>query len=487
MNRKNANSSWRNFIAKRNDRVALEFQPHSLAIQDTPPSPFTRILLWSLVVLICIIIVWSYFGRVPIMTSAPGKFSSMGSTKVIQSLNTGTVSHILVKAGEEVYAGQPLVELNNMVDHSALVSRNNSLNLNRLEKKRILAEINGHVITPEVKGFKSAGPLVSLEHQLAVVDLNNARSKLAYDRSEVSRSRARLAAGLATLDEYKERAKADNEIAFQAMPLVHLGAISRYHFHQLQNDALRSSGKLATQEKKIIELQQTIAAAQDKLAEDHAHIQKQLFKDWQQSQLQTYDFKRKQVAAVNQYQFNWLRSPVNGVVQNLNVASLGAVIQAGQTVATVVPDGAPLVVVADVPSQDAGFIRPKQKVDIKVAAFPFEQYGMIKGRVLSVSPTAESTETIAAPPPGENHQPAQGGGDSGRGHSHAQGSNSGAPTLYYQVRVKPDRSWLMIAGMKHFMAPGMTVTIDVQTGDRSVLEFFLSPITKYINNGFYIQ
>jgi HlyD family type I secretion membrane fusion protein len=487
MNGKNEQSAWRKFFVKRDDRLALEFQSHSLAIQDTPPSPFTRTILWSLVILIGIVIIWSYFSRVPIMTSSPGKFSSVGSTKVIQSLNTGTVSHILVKAGEKVYAGQPLVELNNTVNYSALVSRNSMLQLNNLENKRILSEIQGRTETAESDGFDGASPLALLESQLALADMNNARSEIAYDRSKVAESRARLEAGVATLDEYKDRASADNNVVVQATPLVHVGAISEYHYHQLRDDALRSAGKLATQENQVAELTQAITTVQDKLAEDQDHINKQLFKQWQHSQLEVYDLKRKQVTARHQYQLDWLRSPVNGVVQNLDVASLGAVIQAGQTVATIVPDGAPLIVVADVPTQDAGFIHAGQKVDIKVAAFPFEQYGMIQGLVMSVSPTADSMETVAAPPPGENHQAPQGGGHSGQGHSHAQGSNSGPPTLYYQVRVQPDQLWLKIAGKKHFMEPGMTATIDIRTGDRSVLEFFLAPISKYINNGFSIQ
>lgn len=474
-------------VTGRNSELIIsEFQPHTLAIQDTPPSPFTRIILWILVLLVILIIIWSYFSRVPIMTSAPGKFSSKGSTKIVQSLNNGTVSRIFVKKGLKVSKGQVIVELDNTVNYSALVNSKKSLMLNNLEIKRILMELNGEA-GKSVKPASATSKIAIIEQRLGLANLTSARSKIAYDRAEILQSEARFKSGIATLEEYKKVFNTDKKIEDQTKNLVIIGAISKNHYDRIKKSAMQTEGKLEAQKNKIIEYQQNIIAYQHKLAEDNANIKKQLLKDWQRTQLQAYDLNKKNVTALNRFHFDWLRSPVDGVVQNLSVASIGSVIQAGQTVATIVPENAPLIVVADVPTQDAGFIRKGQNVMVKVAAFPFEQYGMIKGQVMSVSPTAEPNNTITAPPPGENHESIQGNSQSGQNHSHNQNANTAPPTLYYHVRVKPDKTWLMIDGKKHFMEPGMTVTIDVQTGDRSVLDFFLSPISKYINNGLYVQ
>ena len=144
---------------------------------------------------------------------------------------------------------------------------------------------------------------------------------------------------------------------------------------------------------------------------------------------------------------------------------------------------------ADVSSQDVGFIKVGQTVEIKVSAFPFEQYGMIPGVVTSISPTAEASNTVAAPPPGESHQsqasssPTPPQAQNGT----ASSSESAPPTLYYRVHVQPKQDWLLVDGTKHPMSAGMTITVDIRTGRRRVLDFFLDPVIKYINDGLGVR
>lgn len=465
-------------------QVLTDFQPHVLAIQDSPPSPFTRLILWVVVVLILVLMVWSFFGKIPIMTSAPAKFSIIGNTKVVQSLNTGTVTQVMVKVGQRVTIGQPIVKLNNAVNYAALSSLNKKVYLNKLEINRLLSNYQGDSILKINGTTREEKELAFVEQKLSVENLNNARSKLNYDKSLLAESQAQLESGVAKLIQYRKQSLSDYKIANKAKILLPSGAISGIHYQQLENAAIQSMGKFTAQEKKIIELKESITAADFKYREDDAKLKKMILKNLQQAQKEYYDLQSKQIEAKNRYNFDVLRSPVNGVIQNLFVAGLGAVVQAGQTVATVVPGESPLIVIADISSSDIGFVRAGQKVDIKVSAFPFEQYGMIKGVVLSVSPTAEPSESIMGPPPGEVHHASQGSSAGGKSPSN---KNKSAPTLFYQVRIKPDRTWLSIAGKKHLMEPGMTSTVDIKTGTRSILEFFLSPVSKYINNGLYVQ
>ena len=187
--------------------LSRDFQAHTLAIQDTPPSPFTRMVLWGLALLIIVLLIWSYVSHIPIMTSAPGKFVTSARTKVIQSLDTGTVSAILVKAGDVVKAGQTLVELSPEVDRSALVSRTHSLALDRPEEQRIKAELSGKVGMAPVSGETAS--MVSLESRLQQSELSHYRAQLADDQAQIQEAQANLAAGQATLDEYAQRAVLD--------------------------------------------------------------------------------------------------------------------------------------------------------------------------------------------------------------------------------------------------------------------------------------
>ena len=468
-------------------QLSRDFQAHTLAIQETPPSPFTRMVLWGLALLIIVLLTWSYVSHIPIMTSAPGKFVTSARTKVIQSLDTGTVSAILVKTGDIVKAGQTLVELNPEVNQSALISRSHSLTLDRLEEQRIQAELSGATNMAPVSGETTS--MVSLESRLQQSEMSHYQAHLADDLAQIQEAKAKLAAGQASLNEYAQRARLDRQIAFEAAPLVSQGALSGYHYDQLQDRALKEEGDLAAQKKEVVQLQQAQVAAQEQYAQDRTNFSKKLFRNWQNTKSQVYALSRKTSVAKEQYHLDWLRSPVDGVVQGVNVASLGTVIQPGQTVATVVPLHAPLAVDTDVSSQDVGFIKVGQQVEIKVSAFPFEEYGMISGKVTSISPTAEASNTVAAPPPGENHQSESTASSAAPQTQDGEpsASESAPPTLYYRVHIQPKQRWLLVDGIKHPMSAGMTVTVDIRTGERRVLDFFLDPVIKYLNDGLELR
>lgn len=465
--------------------LVRDFQPHTLAIQESPPSPFARTMLWGLAALFAAIGAWSYASRLPIMTTAPGKFAPGAHTKVIQSLDTGTVAEILVKPGDQVKKGQVLVKLNPQVDQAALAARTRMLALDILEEQRLHAELSGN---PASMGARGATPgMANLEKQLEQTSLAHETAKIAGDLAQVREAEANLAAGQATLAEYAQRAMTDERLAKAAAPLVSEGALSGSHYDQIADQATREVGKLAAQRKQVVQLQEALTAAQKQLNGDREGFKKKRYQDLETAVNNQYDLTRKKTKAARQYQLDWLRAPVAGTVQSVDVASLGTVVQSGQTLATVVPENAPLVVDADLPAQDMGFVQVGQETQIKVTAYPFEQYGNIPGKVVWISPNAETSNSLEAPPPGESHQgghqpqPAQSKSGDGRT------KPASPPTLYYRVKVQPERAWLLVDNEKRPMQAGMTATVDIRTGTRRVLDFFLDPIVKYFNNGLEVR
>lgn len=461
-----------------------DFQPHALAIEETPPSPFTGILLWSLAALLVVAIGWSYVSEIPIMTTAPGKFVPGAHTKVVQSLNTGTVSAILVKPGDAVSKGQTLFTLDPGVDVAKLVSAGRDLGLNDVQQQRILRELG-------LKQQVDASPvatraMIMLESRLAASQLAAEHSKLEVDRAQEREAKANLAAGKATLAEYAARATQDSGLARAASPLAAEGAISGQDYTQLQDQAIVDEGQLRAQRQQVDQLAAALVAAQKQLKADARGFESDRYQDLESSVGRGYDLKSQYVQALRDVAMDRLRAPVAGTVQTVDVATLGTVIQPGQTVATIVPRDAPLVVEVDLPAQDAGFIKVGEKTQIKVTAYPFEQYGSIPGKVLWISPTADSDSNLTSPPEGENHQPVT---------QPSQPPQSGAdqtkpvspPTLYYRIRVQPERAWLGVEGQDRMMQPGMTATVDIQTGHRRVLDFFLDPVVKYIRTGLAVR
>jgi hemolysin D len=467
-----------------------EFQPHALAIQETPPSPFTRIVLWALAVLLAAVLVWAWISTIPISTSVPAKFETEAHTKVVQSLNSGTVVKILVEDGQAVRQGEPLVELDPMADRAALDSQSQSRAINHLQSGRIRAELSGQHGYATVPGATPA--MSALEAGVMRADLAHLHSQITSDRHQISEAQANLAAGQATLAEYTQHAALDRQQVTDAAPLVPEGAMSGEEFNQLKAQDIQDAGKLAAQTQQVEQLQQAVNAAQAQLAIDQTQFAATQYQALETTQSKGYDIESQYVSAKRQYQLNWLRSPVDGTVQDLNVASLGTVVQPGQTLATVIPAHAPIIVEADLPAQSAGFVKVGQRVSIKVTAYPFEQYGTIPGHVTWVSPTAGTQSSIAKAPAGEEHQsgtpaPTQAPASTSGASSGSDSGSAPPPTLYYQVHVRPERDWLSADGAQHHLYPGMTATVDIHTGQRRVLDFFLDPIVKYLDNGLGVR
>ena len=468
--------------ARRDNRLVLrDFQPHVLAIEETPPSPFTRLVLWSLVSLLVTAVAWSWLSHMPIMTTAPGKFVTDAHTKVVQSLNSGTVQSILVKPGQTVADGQVLVKLDPHVNQARLNSAASDLGFNRLQQRRILRELGGQpdpAATPDV-----TAEMLSVEKRLAAAQLGTQRSKLEVDEAQIRQARANLAAGRQTLDEYSEREAQDSGLERAAAPLVAEGALSGQEYVQLKDQVIVDRGQLAAQREQVEQLSAALTAARKQRDEDARAFEAQRYQDLESTAGKSYDLASQYAGAARDADLDHLTAPVRGTVQSVDIGSLGTVVQPGQTVLTIVPTDAPIVVEVDLPSQQMGFVKVGQKTQIKVSAYPFEEYGAIPGKVLSVSPTAESTSELASLPEGESHQP-ETPPQQGSSSSDADGQKgSSPPTLYYRVRVQPEKMWLDAEGQRRTMRPGMTATVDIETGQRRVLDFFLDPIVKYVSNG----
>jgi hemolysin D len=465
--------------------ILRDFQPHALAIEETPPSPFTRIMLWSLVTLLVTAVVWSSVSHIPIMTTAPGKFVTDAHTKVVQSLNTGTVKNILVRPGDAVVKGQILVNLDPKVNLAKVDSTGRDLGFNSLQQRRIHDELSGRPDSVSTPGVTPE--MMALERRLAAAQLSALRSKIDVDDAQLREARANLAAGNATLDEYVKKEAADADIAHSAAPLVAAGALSGVQYSQLEDQLIVDEGQLMAQRQQIEQLAAALTAAQRQREEDKRTFAAERYQDLESAAAKSYDLTSQYAAATRDADLDHLSAPGNGTVQSVDVGSLGTVVQAGQTVATIVPSDAPVVVEVDLPSEEIGFVKVGQKTQIKVTAYPFEEYGSITGTVLWVSPTADSTSDLASLPEGDSHQPVtpppqsppQAGTDETKGPA--------PPTLYYRVKVQPQQLWLDAEGQRRMMRPGMTASVDIETGQRRVLDFFLDPVMKYISNGITVH
>jgi hemolysin D len=160
-----------------------------------------------------------------------------------------------------------------------------------------------------------------------------------------------------------------------------------------------------------------------------------------------------------------LRAPQDGVIKDLATTTIGAVVQPGTVVLTLIPSGEQLYADVSIKNQDAGFVRAGQLAQIKLATYPFQKYGMLTGKVILVSADATSTAE-------------QGAGNRQAG----EGMISAQPQAVYKARVQLDQQVLRDPqGNLLNLAPGLQVVAEINQGKRTVLEYLLSPVQKAVS------
>lgn len=182
--------------------------------------------------------------------------------------------------------------------------------------------------------------------------------------------------------------------------------------------------------------------------------------------------------ARQRYRLDWLRAPTDGFVQDVKVTTVGSVVTPAETLVTIVPRGTPLMVEADVSNKDIGFVKVGQPVMVKLDTFPFQKYGSVPGTVTWVSPDAEGTARHGF----------LGAQDAGAGGGRAPwGTHPRTRSPLYRVHIHLSRLSIRVHGRNEPLRPGMSLEADIVTNHQRVIEFFLSPIVKYIHEGLQVR
>jgi hemolysin D len=158
--------------------------------------------------------------------------------------------------------------------------------------------------------------------------------------------------------------------------------------------------------------------------------------------------------------YQQIRSPVDGTVQQLAVHTVGGVVQPAQALMVIVPDGSDVEVEAQVLNKDIGFVHEGQRVRVKLEAFPFTDYGLVEGRVVTISRDAVQQD----PPPGSEGQ-----------------SKGQAPGLIYAARIRLERNWIGVGGRRQPIGAGLAVQAEIKTGERRIIKYLLSPISQALD------
>ena len=456
-----------------------EFLPPLLEIQESPPSPLKRLVLLTIVGLVVALIVWASVGKMSIVATAPGKFIPEGRVKTLQPLEASIVKSIHVREGQHVDSGDLLLELDPTLSAADMNASADKLAFNQLEQARLVAELTHK--TPLYASAGQAPGRLALEERIRQAREQAHAAKLAGAQAAVEEKAAALAAAQATLQKYHELTGIAEEREASARPLVETGAIARIDYLQLKEDLAKNRNDFASQQETVQQARAAILEADRALEQVRRDRVADIYKDLDDRVTSEPELNGGAQKSRELYSLKWLRAPVSGYVQKVDVTTIGQVVSAAQSLVTIVPDGTPLIVEATATNQDIGYLKVGQPVEIKVDTFPFQKYGSLKGTLEWISPDAEDRDGASTD---SDTRSGTAEAKSDKNKDSATANNAG---YVYKIRVRTEQSQFRVNGETRPLQAGMTVQADITTDKRRVIDFFLSPVIKYLDEGLKVR
>jgi hemolysin D len=429
----------------KDDNLEYEFLPPALEIEETPASPLRRLLIWLIFAMVILTFAWSYFGRIDEVASARGKIIPDGRIKVIQPMETGVIRAIHVKEGERVKEGQMLIELDHTIKQAEAESAAKVLSLHLSDKERLMAELQGERHEAIGNGRKSKS-IDEFQKKLKEARESEYRAKEDALKLVVSQKESALHAAEAILTKLEKTYAILKEQETAYRNLYKQEYISKMDLLNKQMEFHSAEQELEAQKKIAKQAKDGLEEAKKSLDALKKEREKAILSDIVDREKNISVIEGEAIKAKKRYDLERLCSPVDGTVHGIASYTIGGVVTAAQPVVTIVPFGTPLIVEATALNKDIGFLKEGQEAEIKLDTFPFQKYGTIKGKVIWISPDAFDDEKLGP---------------------------------VYKVKVELERMSLPVDGRDVAVSPGMAVTVEIKTGKRRIIEFFLSPIVKY--------
>ncbi|MFO0730965.1 MAG: HlyD family type I secretion periplasmic adaptor subunit [Nitrospiraceae bacterium] len=425
--------------------ATVEFLPAVLEVQEAPPSPVGRSILWMIILVFVSAVLWSSFSSIDIVAIAPGKIIPNGHSKTIQPYETGVVAAIHVQDGQVVRQGEVLIELDatqNGADRDRATIEYRAALVEAARLRALIAGEGRFIAPPE-----SDPQLVLLQQQLLRDQLAEFGARVDAARHLIDQRKAAVEATNDNIRRLEVTVPMEIERATAYRKLLDQQFVSKMDYLQIEQQRIDRAQELAGQRSKLRQDQAALAESEKTY---HALISE--FQQIKQAELSSTETKAASLLqdvrkAEQKTALQRLVAPVDGVVQQLAIHTVGGVVAPAQPLLVLVPQDHPVEVEAQLENKDIGFVREGQPVEIKVETFPFTLYGTIPGKVLTVSDDAVPLDK-----------------DKGG--------------LVYASRVSMDRSTVMAEGKQIHLSPGMAVTVEIKTGQRRVIEYLLSPLLK---------
>lgn len=480
-------------FAKPDEHLSYEL---GKAVQELPPL-YSRLLAGTVSAVVLGTIAWANFSLIDEVATAPGELIAATQVRPVTSIGNGTIVAVNVKEGDRVLKGQSLIKRDpdlQQVDVTRLATSAKLIqeDLRRLNAERIGAQAGGtqlqdELLNSRLRDYQARQAAAQAESNRQQALINQAKVRLTRLQENLVNAKTSLAnAKTNQINAQKIRTRVESGLAIarkreqSLKTLVTPGAIPRLDYLDAQerlnritaeitranDEVTNSQNKVTEAQDKVTSLEKDIAAQAQEIrqveeAYQAARTQAQRLESERQSEIITQINKRKEELTTIQGQLEQARkqqdketikAPVSGTIYRIK-ATKGPV-QAGEELLSILPEGEELLLEVKVLNRDIGFVQEGMQAKVKMATFPFQEFGTIEGEVVQVSPNAILDKEMG---------------------------------LVFPTRIKLNKHSILVRGQEVAFTPGMAANGEIVTRKKSVLTFLIEPITRRFSEAFSVR
>lgn len=416
-------------------------------IDSVKPKNAASLMLWAIFGFFALIILWAALTQIDRSVHAIGRIVPGSRLQVISNLEGGIVSAILVKAGDTVRAGQPLVRLDQTERAAEFGAGDITAGTLAAKIARLEAEVAGREPRYPVSTNPAVQEQVAIERALHTSQMADLASTTAAANARVAQAERMVSEARAAYESRATQVRSYETQAGLLRPLVERGIEPRMSLVQIENNLAVARSDLIGASATISKAQSQVAEARSALVQQRQEWRARTAGELAQAQGQLSALRRQLPALQDKVDRSVVTAPLSGQINRVLVATVGGSVAPGSPLVELVPAEGSLQIEARLSPKDVGFVRVRQPARINVSAYDSTIYGSMDGEVTTISPDATVDERT-----GES---------------------------YYIVRISADAKSLKDAQGKQLpLGPGMTADISLLGDKRSVLSYFLSPFTR---------
>lgn len=425
--------------------VEHRFLPYRSAALADPSSRAMSLTVWIAAALLLGAVLWAGFAVLEEVTTGEGKAIPSSKVQVIQNLEGGIVSDIFVREGQVVDKGDTLLRL----DDTRFMSSRSESEVDRLtltaQVERLAAEAEGRALTLPAEVTSSA-PQVAVDEQALY---ESRQRRLASEQRTLNEQLRQKTQELAEFRSKQEQFRSSLALVQQELdmsaPLVSSGAVSPVEILRLKRNAVELRGSMNTNTLAIPRAEAAISEIKSRVQESELAFRADAARELNEKRNDLARISASRIAIDDRMSRTTVVSPVRGIVKTLKVNTIGGVVQPGSDLLEIVPLEDNLLIEAKVRPQDVAFLHPGQKAMVKFSAYDYTLYGGLPARLEMIG-----ADTIT----------------------------DDKDNSFYLIQVRTDSNHLGSDSRPLLIIPGMIATVDIITGEKSVLDYLLKPVLK---------